>query len=115
MDNDVILLEQQCLEALRHNYPLLQHISGSISFVAEANSPMLTATAWHLAEADNQILKQSGVKGAMLELLDNLVEQRKRQRIRPNREGRLLLSAGQLHIEWLNDGSVALLAYKNAS
>ena len=115
MDKDVILLEQQCLEALRHNYPLLQQLSGSISFVAEADSPMLTATAWHLAEADNQMLKQSGVRGAILELLDNLVEQRKRQRIRPNREGRLLLSAGQLHLEWLSDGSVSLLAYKNAS
>ena len=115
MDNDVILLEQQCLEALRHNYPLLQQLSGSISFVAEADSPMLTATAWHLAEADNQMLKQSGVKGAILELLDNLVEQRKRQRIRPNREGRLLLNNGQLLVEWHSEGSIPLFTYKNAS
>lgn len=115
MDNDVILLEQQCLEALRHNYPLLQQLSGNITFVAEADSPALTATAWHLTEADNQILKQSGVKSAILELLDTLVEQRKRQRIRPNREGRLTLNSGQLGVEWLSDGSVSLLAYKNAS
>ncbi|MEH8021506.1 hypothetical protein [Rheinheimera metallidurans] len=115
MDNDVILLEQQSLEALRHNYPLLQQLSGNITFVAEADSPTLTATAWHLTEADNQILKQSGVKSAILELLDTLVEQRKRQRIRPNREGCLLIDAGQLLVEWLSDGSIPLSGYKNAS
>lgn len=115
MDNDVIQLEQQSLEALRHNYPQLQHLSGSILFVAEADSPMLTATAWHLAEADKLMLKQLGAKGAILELLDALVAQRKRQRIRPNRQGRLLLNAGQLGVEWLSDGSISLLVYKNAS
>ena len=115
MDNDVILLEQQCLEALHHNYPQLKQLSGSVTFVAEADSPMLTATAWHLTEADNQLLKQLGVKSAILELLDTLVEQRKRQRIRPNREGRLLFSAGESDIEWLSDGSISLLAYKSAS
>lgn len=115
MDQDVILLEQQSLEALRHNYPLLQQLSGCISFVAEADSPMLTATAWHLTEADNLMLKQSGVKGAILELLDTLVEQRKLNRVRPNREGRLLLNSDQLCVEWLSDGSISLSAYKNAS
>lgn len=115
MDQDVILLEQQCLEALRHNYPQLQQLSGSIMFLAEADSPTLTATAWHLAEADSLMLKQSGVKGAILELLDTLVEQRKRHRIRPNREGRLLIEAGQLGVEWLSNGSIPLSAYKNAS
>lgn len=115
MDDDVILLEQQSLEALRHNYPLLQQLSGNITFLAEADSPTLTATAWHLTEADNLKLKQTGVKAAILELLDTLVEQRKRQRIRPNREGRLLLNSGQLVVEWLSDGSVSLLAYKDAS
>ena len=115
MDHDVIQFEQQSLEALRHNYPQLQQLSGSITFVAEAESPMLTATAWHLTETDNQLLKQFGVKSAILELLDTLVEQRKRQRIRPNREGRLLITAGQLCVEWLSDGSNSLSAYKNAS
>lgn len=115
MDQDVILLEQQSLEALRHNYPVLQQLSGSMTFVAEADSPTLTATAWHFTDADNLILKQAGVKGAILELLDTLVEQRKRQRIRPNREGRLLLTAGRLQVEWLSDGSMSLSAYKNAS
>ena len=115
MDNDVIQLERQSLEALRHNYPQLQQLSGSIMFLAEADSPMLTATAWHFTDADNLILKQTGVKGAILELLDTLVEHRKRQRIRPNREGCLLLAAGRLDVEWLSDGSVSLLAYKNAS
>ena len=115
MDQDVILLEQQSLEALRHNYPLLRQLSGNITFAAESDSPTLTATAWHLTDADNLILKQSGVKTAILEMLDTLVEQRKRQRIRPNREGRLLLNSGQLGIEWLSDGSNSLLAYKNAS
>lgn len=115
MDNDVIQLERQSLEALRHNYPQLQQLNGSIMFLAEADSPMLTATAWHFTDADNLILKQTGVKGAILELLDSLVEQRKRQRIRPNREGCLLLAAGLLDVEWLSDGSVPLSAYKNAS
>ncbi|WP_417706239.1 hypothetical protein [Rheinheimera aquimaris] len=115
MDNDVILLEQQSLEALRHNYPLLQQLSGCISFVAEADSPTLTATAWHLTEADNLLLKQSGVKGAILELLDTLVEQRKHMRIRPNREGRLIINADSLSVDWLSDGSISLLAYKSAS
>lgn len=115
MDHDVIQLEKQSLEALRHNYPQLQQLSGSIMFVAEADSPMLTATAWHLTEADNVMLKQSGVKSAILELLDTLVEQRKQKRIRPNRQGRLLLNAGQLGVEWLSDDSNSLLAYKNAS
>ena len=56
MDNDVLQLERQSLEALRHNYPQLQQLSGSIMFTAEAESPMLTATAWHFAEADNVTL-----------------------------------------------------------
>lgn len=115
MDQDVILLEQQSLEALRHNYQVLQQLSGSMTFVAEADSATLTATAWHFNDADNLKLKQSGAKSAMLELLDTLVAQRKRQRIRPNREGRLLLNTGKLQVEWLSDGSVSLLAYKNAS
>ena len=115
MDNDVIHLEQQSLETLRHNYPLLQQLSGCIAFVAEADSPMLTATAWYLTDADNLMLKQSGVKGAILVCLDTLVEQRKQKRIRPNREGRLLIGAGKLGVEWLSDGSISLLAYKTAS
>jgi hypothetical protein len=115
MDNDVILLERQSLEALRHNYPQLQQLSGSIMFLADAESPMLTATAWQLAEADNVMLKKLGVKTAILELLDTLVEQRKLHRIRPNREGRLILDNGQLLVEWQSDGSIPLLAYKNAS
>jgi hypothetical protein len=115
MDNDVIQLEQQSLEALRHNYPQLQQLSGSILFVAEAESPMLTATAWQLTEADNLMLKSFGVKGAILELLDTLVEQRKRHRIRPNREGRLLIDNGVLLVEWLTDGNIPLTAYKKAS
>lgn len=115
MVQDVIQFQQQSLDALRHNYPLLQQLSGSITFVAEADSPALTATAWHFTDADNLILKQSGAKGAILELLDTLVEQRKRQRIRPNREGSLILNSGRLDVEWLSDGSVPLSAYKNAS
>lgn len=115
MDQDVTLLEQQSLEALRHNYPVLQQLSGSMTFVAEADSATLTATAWYFTDADNLKLKQSGAKSAMLELLDTLVAQRKRQRIRPNREGRLLITTGQLQVEWLSDGSVSLSAYKHAS
>ena len=115
MDQDVILLEQQSLEALRHNYQVLQQLSGSMTFVAEADSATLTATAWYFTDADNLKLKQSGAKAAILELLDTLVAQRKRQRIRPNREGRLLLTPGQLDVDWLSDGSVSLSAYKNAS
>jgi hypothetical protein len=115
MDNDVIQLERQSLEALRHNYPQLQQLSGSIMFFAEAESPMLTATAWHLAETDNVMLKKWGVKGAILELLDSLVEQRKRQRIRPNREGRLLIDDGKLEIEWLTQGYMSLSICEQAS
>lgn len=115
MDQDVILFQQQGLDALRHNYQLLQQLSGSITFVAEADSPALTATAWHFTDADNQVLKQTGAKGAILELLDTLVEQRKRQRIRPNREGSLILNAGRLDVAWLSDGSLSLSAYKNVS
>lgn len=115
MDHDVILLERQSLEALRHNYPQLELLTGAITFLAEADSPRLTATAWHLTEVDKLLLKQSGVKNAILELLDTLVEQRKCQRIRPNRGGRLLLNAGQLAIEWLSDGTISLIAYKDAS
>ena len=114
MDNDVLQLEKQSLEALRYNYPQLQQLSGSIMFLAEADSRMLTATAWHLAEADNLTLKKLGAKAAILELLDTLVAQRKLHRIRPNRQGRLLINAGQLCVEWHSDGSIPLLAYKHA-
>ena len=114
MDNDVLQLEKQSLEALRYNYPQLQQLSGSIMFLAEADSRMLTATAWHLAEADNLTLKKLGAKAAILELLDTLVAQRKLHRIRPNRQGRLLINAGQLCVEWLSDGSIPLLAYQHA-
>lgn len=115
MDNDVILLEQKSLEALRHNFPQIQQLSGSITFLAEADSRMVTATSWHFAEADNVTLKKVGAKAAILELLDTLVEQRKQLRIRPNREGRLILGNGQLLVEWHSDGSIPLLAYKHAS
>lgn len=115
MDQDVILLEQQSLEALRHNYQVLQQLSGSMTFVAEADSATLTATAWHFNDADNLKLKQSGAKSAMLELLDTLVAQRKRQRIRPNREGRLLIDDGKLEIEWLTQSDMSLSIYEQAS
>ena len=106
MDNDVIQLERQSLEALRHNYPQLQQLSGSIMFLAEADSHMVTATSWYFDEADNVTLKKVGAKAAILELLDTLVEQRKLHRIRPNREGRLLIDNGQLLVEWHCDGSM---------
>ena len=115
MDNDVIQLERQSLDALRHNYPVLQQLNGRITFVAEADSPALTATAWHFTDANNLVLKQTGAKSAILEFLDTLVEQRMQYRIRPNREGRLLVETGQLCVEWLSDGSIPLSAYKNAS
>ncbi|HAW93272.1 MULTISPECIES: hypothetical protein [unclassified Arsukibacterium] len=115
MDHDVIQLEQQSLEALRHNYPQLQQLTGSIMFLAEAESAMLTATAWHLTDADNLMLRKLGVKTAILELLDTLVEQRKSQRIRPNREGRLLIDNGNLEIEWLTQGVTPLSVYAKAS
>jgi hypothetical protein len=105
MDHEIILLEQQSLEALLHNYRHLEQLSGSITFVAEADSPVLTATAWHFTESENILLKQKGIKAAILELLDTLVEQRKQHRIRPNREGRLLIKNGMLEIEWLTEGT----------
>lgn len=111
MDQDVTLFQKQSLDALRHNYPVLQQLSGSISFAAEAESPVLTATAWHLTEADNVTLKKLGAKAAILELLDSLVEQRKRQRIRPNREGCLLIDDGKLEIEWLTQSDMSLSIY----
>lgn len=108
MDHDVVLFEQQSLEALRHNYPQLKQLSGSIEFVAEADSFILTATAWYFTETENLLLKQKGIKAAVMELLDTLVEQRKLHRIRPNREGRLLINKGMLEIEWLTEGSTLI-------
>lgn len=83
--------------------------------MAEADSPVLTATAWHFTDADNLALKQTGAKGAILELLDTLVEKRKLHRIRPNREGRLLIDDGKLEIEWLTQGFTPLSVYAKAS
>lgn len=115
MDHDVILLERQSLEALRHNYPQLELLTGAITFLAEADSPVLTTTAWHFTDSDNLLLKQKGIKAAILELLDTLVEQRKLARIRPNREGRLLLKNGMLEIEWLAEGTTSISVYEQAS
>ena len=112
MEHDVILLEQQSLEALRHNYPQLQQLEGSLTFVAEAESTILTATAWHFSEQANALLKQSGLKTAILDMLDSLVAQRKQQRIRPNRGGRLVVNAGQFGIEWLAEGNSSISLYK---
>ena len=114
MEIDVILLEQQSLEALRHNFPQLKQLEGSLTFVAEAESTILTATAWHFSEQANALLKQSGLKPAILDMLDSLVAQRKHQRIRPNREGRLVINAGQFGIEWLNEGSSSISIYGQA-
>lgn len=113
MDHEVILLEQQSLEALRHNYRHLEQLSGSVTFVAEADSAVLTATAWHFTESENMFLKQKGIKAAILELLDILVEQRKKHRIRPNREGRLHVKNGTLAIEWLTEGTALISAYEH--
>lgn len=108
MDHEVTLLEQQSIEALLHNYRYLEQLNGSMTFLAEADSPVLTATAWHFTETENLLLKQKGIKAAVLELLDSLVEQRKLHRIRPNREGRLLINKGILEIEWLTEGSTLI-------
>jgi hypothetical protein len=115
MDHDIVLFEQQSLEALQHNYPQLQRLAGSVAFMAEADSLTLTLTAWHFSEVDNAVLKQKGIKAAILELLDTLVEQRKMQRIRPNREGRLVIQHGVLEIDWLTEGSTSLSTYEQAS
>lgn len=113
MDLEVTLLEQQSLEALLHNYRQLEQLNGTLTFIAEADSPVLTATAWHFTESENLLLKQKGIKAAILEMLDTLVEQRKLHRIRPNREGKLHIKNGVVAIEWLTEGTVLLSAYEH--
>ncbi|MBZ9610764.1 hypothetical protein [Rheinheimera maricola] len=114
MDNDVLELERQCLEALQHNYPQLLQCNGELLFVAEAESPKLTATAWQFDPHTTLLLKQDGIKSALLETLDMLVAQRKQQRIRPNREGRLVINNNQCQIHWLHEGSAGLVLYQCA-
>lgn len=114
MDTEVGLLEQQSLEALQHNYPQLKQLAGTLAFVAEGEATMLTATAWHFNERDETTLKQSGLKSAILDMLDALVALRKQQRIRPNREGRLTISAGDFGIEWLQEGSLPQVLLRQA-
>lgn len=108
MDNAINQLEQQCLEALQHNFPQLQHCYGELLFIAEADSPQLTATAWQFEPSTQELLKQSGIKPALLEMLDTLVAERKQQRIRPNREGKLIIKAGQCQLQWLAPGEAGL-------
>lgn len=114
METDVILLEQQSLEALQHNYPQLQQLDGTLTFLAEAGSVTLTATAWYFSEQANALLKQSGLKTAILDMLDGLVAQRKEQRIRPNRAGRFTIAAGTLGMEWLQEESLPQIVIREA-
>ena len=69
-DHEVILFEQHSLEALQHNYRQLEHLNESVAFLAEADSLVLTATSWYFTEPENMLLKQKGIKDAILELLD---------------------------------------------
>ena len=114
MEPDVILLEQQSLEALRHNYPQLKELDGALTFYAEAEASQLTATAWHFTEQAQTLLRQSGLKSAILDLLDALVAERKQQRIRPNRAGRMHLKEGQLQLEWLHEESMPEVMLRQA-
>lgn len=114
MDNCVYELEKQCLEALQHNFPQLQQFGGELVFMAEADSPMLTATAWQFDAKTNDQLKQYGIKSALLDMLDTLVAERKQQRIRPNREGRLIIQHGNCQLQWLHSGDAGLKSFKCA-
>lgn len=114
MDKDVLELEKQCLDALQHNFPLLCQHNGELLFVAEADSSQLTDTAWQFDDHTHTLLKQTGAKSALLEMLDMLVAQRKQQRLRPNREGKLILTGNGCVLEWLAEGSTGLALYNCA-
>jgi len=114
MDNNVLELEKQCLDAVQYNYPLLKQCTGELVFIAEADAEQLTATAWQFDPKTQDLLKQSGVKTALLEMLDTLVAERKHQRIRPNREGRLIIQNGHVQLQWLPVGEAGLALFKYA-
>lgn len=108
MTHHVVELEIQCLEALQYNYPQLKQCNGELLFVAEDNSRSLTTTAWQFDSRTIELLKQSGLKTALLEMLDGLVAERKQHRIRPNMGGRLTIKEGGCQLEWLTPDEIAL-------
>ena len=114
MDNTILELEKQCLDAVQYNFPLLKQCNGELVFIAEADSEQLTATAWQFDPQTQALLKQYGVKNALLEMLDTLVAERKHKRIKPNREGRLIIQNGNVELQWLQLGEAGLATYKYA-
>lgn len=97
------------LSMLAEQYADQLQEAGEILFKAEQDENYVSHARWFVGEQERfQAMSDSGFKLHLMGLLDNLVEYRIQFNQPPMREGKVQITAGQLLIEWLPDGSTEL-------
>lgn len=97
------------LSMLAEQYADQLQEAGEILFKAEPDENYVSHARWFVGEQERfQAMSDSGFKLHLMGLLDNLVEYRIQFNQQPMREGKVQITAGQLFIEWLPDGSTEL-------
>lgn len=94
------------LGALITRYPLVGQMRGELVFGALSDEGRLDVATPFFEEADYDELKASGLRDALIGLLDDLMVERSRQGAEFANDGILKLSSGKIVLEWLPEGAV---------
>lgn len=76
-------------------------ISGDIVFLADEDEGRISGATWRFEEADQAVLKESGFKFLLMELLDILIQFRLSQGYSETLNGIVHLDNSSPEIEWL--------------
>ena len=86
-------------------YPLVAKIRGELIFGALGDEGRLDVATPFFDDADYDKLKDSGLRDALIGLLDGLMLERSSQGTEFSHDGILKLSSGKIVLEWLPEGA----------
>lgn len=97
--------ELRRLEALVSQYDLRQALCGELVFGAINDDGRLDVATPFFEDADYEALKASGLRDALIGLLDEMMVERSAQGAERAHDGILRLGSGKVVLEWLPEGA----------
>lgn len=97
--------ELRRLEALVSQYDLHQALCGELVFGAINDDGRLDVATPFFEDADYEALKASGLRDALIGLLDEMMVERSAQGAERAHDGILRLGSGKVVLEWLPEGA----------
>lgn len=104
--------DQARLDQLADQYLADRNINGQVFFFSESEGNRLDNATWRFEDDDHKLLKASGFKIMLMELLDTLLIYRGRNNQPNASQGVVEISGDKMSIEWLPKETAEALRYK---